>query len=178
MFANYLPKGLLASFISRNTSIVALEFIPQFPLLFSLSILSLFRCVFFKLFTLISHASSLQLSFLVLRSRYLTLCLHFSSVLLLLIRLLLSCSLSPFGLHGGYAGLHILCVCVWVSLRACALPWMSKHIGCLAITKAPHCDVVWMVFPDLISSQLTRWSLDTAEHNHPPLYLHLIISHS
>lgn len=75
----------------------------------------------------LSSRSPPHFSFLVLRSRYLTPCLHFSSVLLLLlIRLLLSCSLSPLGSRRWrcsltyFACLRVgeLCVCVCVYERS------------------------------------------------------------
>lgn len=76
--------------------------LPHISSLVSLFLLSFLNTSYFsKPFH--SHPARLltsAFSFLVLRSRYLTPCLHFSSVLLLLlIRLLLSCSLSPLGSH-------------------------------------------------------------------------------
>ena len=80
-----------------------------------------------------------------LHSCYLTLCLHFSSSLLFLIRLLLSCSLSP-----GLACMVVkqanvfvsvcvgasLCVCLCVCV--CVLSQMSKHCGCLSPSVTCH----------------------------------------
>lgn len=83
--------------------------------LFTLHIV-LLKYIFFKLFSLISHASSLLLSFLVVRSRYLTLCLHFYSVLLLLIHLLLNCSLSlSLACMVGMQPYIFVCLCVGAS---------------------------------------------------------------
>lgn len=86
--------------------------------LFTLHIVPL-KYIFFKLSTLISHASSLLLSFLVLHSCYLTVCLHFSSILLLT-RLLLSCSLSlSLACMVGIQAYMFVCLCVWVCLTVC-----------------------------------------------------------
>ncbi len=122
---------------------------PSFALfllrIFTLHIVRL-KYVFFKLFTLIPHASSLLLSFLVLRSRYLTLCLHFCSILLLLIRLLLSCSLSlSLACTVDIQAYIFVCVCLCLCLCVCV---------CVCGGGASQC----VCFPECLSTATARLS--------------------
>lgn len=121
MMANYWPKGLPASFISENMFIVALCYIPH---LSPFCILSFLNTSFFKLLTLIPHASSLFFAFIL----GLTLSLSNTVFAFLLnpppphpppSQLLF---VSQFGLYAWVCRRTYLCVCargcVWVFARA------------------------------------------------------------
>lgn len=87
-------------------------------------------------------------SFSLLRARYLTPCLHFSSLLLLLlIRLLLSCSLSPLGSHRWIR--RLACFCVWVS-PACVCV-RAFFLECLSLAAA------WLP-PKTLAGMSSEWS--------------------
>lgn len=178
MLANYWPKGFPAPFICENMFIIALWYHISllssiFLYLLTLHIVPL-KYIFFKLFTLISHASSLLLSFLVLHSCYLILCLHFSSIRLLLNRLLLSCSLS-LGLACivGMQAYIFVRLCVGVHLSACAFPTVYAQ-------RLPRCQQSPSPRRHLNGS--LHWHsyqlLDMTAHNQPPLCLPLIINHT